>query len=141
MKKYILLFLFISVGVFAQIDVGDIPADILSKYDPKIVSGERPVVVRISRDMIDSLPSNPDLGGDVYSFDLDKDTLTSSQTGIIREWVRAGNDVLLWGLSDAFYLPLFNDSWFPATYYHITQDEVRATLSNHPVNTGVEVID
>ena len=73
-----------------------IPPEILRLYDPDLLSGERPRIVTITRDMIWDLREGAP-PGDVYQFDFDPGDLPSVQQDIIRNFVRAGRKIFLWG--------------------------------------------
>ena len=47
-----------------------IPPEILRLSNPEIIKKQIPIVVSITQPMIWGLRDKPDLGGDVYSFDL-----------------------------------------------------------------------
>ena len=113
-----------------------IPPEILRRFDPAIVKGERPRIVRITQPMIWGLRNKPDQGGEVYSFDLDPKKISTVQKEIIRKWVRAGQKILFWGGSEAEkYSVLFADkiSWSMVVFWKLS-------LSKHPVNIDVRDI-
>ena len=142
------IFVFALAGIAATVGYADmIPPEIFRQYDPDIVNGKRPVVVRITQSMISSLPDKPDQGGDVYSFNLDPDEMSSAEKYIIRRWVMDGHKIMLWGFEDAEkYWTVFSDviSYERSSDERISEfnekiEKIKAplTLSKHSVNTGV----
>jgi len=128
-----MMILSVSTMIYADEYDETIPPEILSQYDPGVVSKQRPVVVRITQAMIFSLRSTPDLGGDVYSFDMDVSKISSVQVDIIKKWVIDGHKILLWGESEGrSYTSLFSDAVeFSSIYLQ------QCSLSRHMVNTDV----
>lgn len=113
-----------------------IPPEILNSYDPDIVSGKRPVIVRINKEMIWNLRESPDLGGDVYSFDLQPSALSSVQQDIIKTWVKNGKKILFFGFEEVKnYAMLFEDAITYDTNKNL--GNVEYILASHPVNIGV----
>ena len=113
-----------------------IPPGVLRLYNRGVIDRSRPKVVTIDRPMIESLVRDPDLGGDVYSFDFDVRDLSPAEKNILLGWVRRGNNILLWGSADMWkYVPLFSDKVKIAG-----KPGLEVTLAKHPVNNDVEDI-
>lgn len=114
-----------------------IPPEILKRYDADIVAGKRPRFVTISEKMIWDLRTQPNQGGDVYNFNLDPSALSSVQIDVIREWIRNGGRVVLWGQESV------------AKYISMLHPDISVQLSvvkpmkltDHPVNTDCRLVN
>lgn len=117
--------------------VATIPPETLRLYDPSVVDGTWIQVVTITQTMIWELREQPDLGGNVYTFDLEPAKLSTVQKRILRNWVASGKTILLWGEKDLdIYARLFPDLM---TVGEGKRDEPLG-LAQHPVNTDVHDI-
>ena len=111
-----------------------IPPEILRCYDPGLIDGTRPVVVAITQDMIWSLRTEPDQGGDVYTLDLVPSEVSSVQKNVLLEWIKAGHNVLISGDECAVYWQLFPGFTEPKEANNCPGPNP-VTLSEHPANT------
>ena len=127
------LSLFVCISTYAQRYTDTIPPEILRQYDPAIVSGDRPHIVAITKAMIWGLRENPDQGGDIYRFNFDRSSLSSTQIEILRAWVKTGVDILFWSYNTASeYSSIFGDE-----ITLTSRKSCGGSRSNHPVNTDV----
>jgi len=111
-----------------------IPPEILCRYDPGLLDGSCPKLVTITQDMIWSLRSTPDQGGDVYTLDVVPSELSSVQKDILLEWIKAGHNVLIQNEECAVYWELFPGFTEPKEA-DLCPGPLPVTLSDHPVNT------
>jgi hypothetical protein len=135
----VVMFLVILVcSVFAQVEKykETVPSEVLKLYHQDIVNGSRPKVVTITKDMIESLVKQPELGGDVYCFDFDMRDISPTEKNILLGWIKNGQKILLWGDTDIWkYAPLFSDKMKIAG-----KTDLEVKLANHPVNNNVKNI-
>jgi len=134
------------LNVFAAPYENTIPPEILNNYEKSIVSGERPTVIKITQSMIFELRDNKNLNADIYVLDFDVDNLSSAQEDIVPNWIKKGNNILLWGKSQVSKYAILFDSnnMINASYI---DDEIefsyktveKIIFETHPVNTGVSV--
>lgn len=141
MCKQILVVMFLVVSVclvFAQAEnyKGTVPSEVLKLYHQDIVNGSRPRIVTITKDMIESLVKQPELGGDAYRFDFDMRDISPIEKNILLGWIRGGQKILLRGDIDIWkYAPLFSGKMKIAG-----KTGLKVKLANHPVNNNVERI-
>lgn len=99
MMAVALLMLAVPASFCAETETPDytktIPPEILAKYDPGLVDGTRPKIVTITQEMIWSLRTKPDQGGDVYTLDLKPSEISTVQKNVLLEWIKAAHNVLL----------------------------------------------
>ncbi|MDD5454563.1 MAG: hypothetical protein PHW62_03595 [Candidatus Ratteibacteria bacterium] len=111
-----------------------VPLQVLKLYHPDIVSGSRPKIITITRDMIQPLVKQPELGGDAYKFDFDIRDLSATEKNILLGWIRNGQKILLWGDVDIWkYAPLFS-----AIMEVKGKTDMEVLLSKHSVNNNVD---
>jgi len=115
---------------------------ILKKFNPEVVSGERPkfTIVR-NADIQDLRGEDPVRGEDLVLLKLRPLELSSAQREIVSNWVKQGAKVYLDGWENARdILPLiFKVS---TTWIHLKSSSAGVFLfRGHPVNTGVKEIE
>jgi hypothetical protein len=111
-----------------------IPPEILRLYDPGLLDGSRPKLVAITQEMIWSLRSRPDQGGDVYTLDMTPSEVSTVQRNVLLEWIKAGHNVLISGDECAVYWRLFPGFTEPKEANNFP-GPIPVTLSEHPANT------
>ncbi len=133
-----LLMLVAPASFCAETEVPDyaktIPPEILAKYDPGLVDGTRPKIVTITQDMIWSLRTKPDQGGDIYTLDVKASELSTVQKNVVLEWIKAGHNVLIQEEQCVLYWELFPGFTEPKEAKNCP-GPLPVTLSEHPVNT------
>lgn len=126
---------FINVPKLSASYEETIPPEILNKFEKSILSGDRPVFGKITQAMIFSLRDQPDQGGEIYKLDLDPKKLSSVQLEILKNWIKAGHNILFWGKSEASKCAvLFSE----AIQFSQLVWEEKPTLNKHPVNTDIK---
>ena len=110
-----------------------IPSEVLRRFNPEIVAGNRPRVAAITQSMILELHDKPVADADVYVFDFDANGLTDVEKEMLLKWIGTGKKILLWGRKACIeYGGLFPNLGRSALF---SPDRGAVELADHPVNT------
>lgn len=120
-------------------DNSSIPPDILSQFDPGLVSGKRPKISVLKREEIFGLREAPRREADFVTLQFPPAELSTAERNILDAWIRGGhNRVLLIGPDVATYaviLGVTSEGYEDASYAFGADYRKSYALTEHPVNT------